>query len=96
MHPGGLYFKGKDSWGIPKGEIDVENGENVKDLLGVALREFEEETGIKLKIIDTFVELGNVKRASRKIVHALAVLGNGLKRFIKSNDFEMEWSAGSG
>ena len=41
-HPGGPYFAGKDAdhWTVLKGEADP--GE---DLLGVARREFEEETG---------------------------------------------------
>lgn len=45
VHPGGPYFKNKDAgaWTIPKGE--PEEGE---DLLNTALREFDEELGIRL------------------------------------------------
>lgn len=96
VHPGGPYFAGKDLWGIPKGEIDSENGEDGGDLLAVALREFGEETGIKLNKNGRFIELGNVKRTSGKVVYAWAFLGNGKEKFLRSNHFEMEWPPNSG
>ncbi len=58
VHPGGPFWKGKDegAWSIPKGE--VEEGE---DFFKCAKREFEEETGIKVKA-EKFIELGSVKQ----------------------------------
>jgi len=45
IHPGGPFFKNKDlgSWSIAKGELE-ENESKFQ----AALREFEEETGIKI------------------------------------------------
>ncbi len=40
--------------------------------------------------------MGFVKRSSGKIVHVWAFCGNGKEKFVKSNNFEMEWPAGSG
>jgi predicted NUDIX family NTP pyrophosphohydrolase len=94
VHPGGPFFAGKDSWGIPKGEVD--DGENKKDLLSVALREFEEETGIKLNKNGKFSDLGFAKRTSGKIVYVWAFHGSGKEKFVKSNSFEMEWPPKSG
>ncbi len=69
VHPGGPFWKNKDSaaWSIPKGEI--KQGEN---LIAAAKREFEEETGIKAN--GNFIPLGTVKRPG-KIVHAWAFEG---------------------
>jgi predicted NUDIX family NTP pyrophosphohydrolase len=45
VHPGGPFFKNKDEtvWSLPKGLAD--DGEVGEQLLEVAKREFEEETG---------------------------------------------------
>ncbi len=96
VNPGGPYFVGKDAWGIPKGEIDTENGEDGSDLLAVAIREFEEETGLKVKKGEKFISLGFLKRREGKIVHVWAFKGTGKEKFIGSNKFKMEWPAGSG
>ncbi len=73
-HPGGPFFAKKDEWhwSIPKGEVDGgDNGE----LLETARREFEEETGIKVKT-EEFISLGFVQQKSGKIVHAWAFEGD--------------------
>ena len=92
VHPGGPFFKKKDEgyWGIPKGLI--EDGE---DHLSAAVREFEEETGIKPE--GEFVPLGTVKQKSGKTVEAWAFRYNlNSLPEIKSNSFEMEWPPKSG
>jgi predicted NUDIX family NTP pyrophosphohydrolase len=62
-HPGGPYFAGKgaDHWTVLKGEVDA--GE---DLLVVARREFEEETGHEPPEGST-IELGEIRAASAEI-----------------------------
>ncbi len=92
-HPGGPYFKNKDEghWTIPKGEPN----EDEKDLLDVAKREFEEETGINPH--GNFIELGTIMQKNGKIVHAWAVEGNLPKDFIHTcNRIEIEWPPKSG
>ena len=92
VHPGGPFFTKKDNgyWGIPKGLI--ENNENILD---AAIREFEEETGIKPG--GEYIPLGEIKQNSGKIVHAWAieVKDDSLSNF-KSNTFELEWPPNSG
>lgn len=92
VHPGGPFFTKKDNgyWGIPKGLI--ENNENILD---AAIREFEEETGIKPD--GEYISLGEIKQNSGKIVHAWAieVKDDSLSNF-NSNTFELEWPPGSG
>ncbi|MCK9575512.1 MAG: NUDIX domain-containing protein [Candidatus Pacearchaeota archaeon] len=87
---GGPYFwnKHKKCYGIPKGH--VEQGEN---LLTCAIREFEEETGIRA--IGPFDEIPYAKYGSGKLVYAWAFRSkfNGV---IKSNMFSMEWPPKSG
>jgi predicted NUDIX family NTP pyrophosphohydrolase len=89
-HPGGPFSRKKDLgfWTIPKGEQGA--GES---LLEVAQREFEEETGIKPQ--PPFLELGSIKQAGGKIVHAWAFAGNH-EGPIRSNTFTMEWPPASG
>lgn len=90
-HPGGPFWRHKDAgaWTIPKGR--VESGE---DLLTAALREFEEETGIKPK--PPFIELPPVRQKSGKRVYAWAFAGECDTREIRSNIVEMEWPPKSG
>jgi predicted NUDIX family NTP pyrophosphohydrolase len=96
VHPGGPFYENKDegTWSIPKGEI--EDGEVKKD---VALREFKEETNLDLEIKqDDFIDLGNTKLKSGKIIHAYGICVKRdfeIKGF-KSNNFEMEWPYKSG
>jgi predicted NUDIX family NTP pyrophosphohydrolase len=91
-HPGGPYFAGKDAdhWTVLKGEVDP--GE---DLLGVARREFAEETGHPIPEGPT-IELGEIRQKSGKRVMAWAVEGDLDTRTAVSNSFEMEWPPRSG
>lgn len=91
VHPGGPYWAKKDggAWSIPKGEIMP--GEQ---LLDAALRETEEETGIKAQ--GSFIALKPVTQKNGKIVHAWAAPGTFDKLLNKSNNFEMEWPPKSG
>ena len=69
-HPGGPFFARKDlgHWTIPKGLV-----EKNEDDLTAAIREFEEETGMKPK--GPYYKLGEVKQNSGKIVRAWAFEG---------------------
>jgi len=91
VHPGGPFNVKKDAgaWSIPKGEFD----EN-EDPLQAAIREFEEETGKKVK--GDFISLGSRKQNSSKIVYAWALESDFDTSIVKSNTFEMEWPPRSG
>src|SRR5436853_2675907 len=71
VHQGGPFWAKKDvgSWSIPKGEHSAS-----EDPLAVAVREFEEETGLRPS--GTFQTLGEITQPSRKIVTAWAVEGD--------------------
>lgn len=81
VHPGGPFWKNKDThaWSIPKGE--VKNGE---DILEAAKREFKEETGIVLQAKkeakkerkQDFVFLGSVTQKNGKIIYIWATQKN--------------------
>ncbi|MEO8961015.1 MAG: NUDIX domain-containing protein [Ginsengibacter sp.] len=62
--------------------------------MDAALRETEEETGIKAR--GEFIALTPVAQKTAKIVYAWAARGNFEKLLHKSNDFEIEWPPGSG
>jgi predicted NUDIX family NTP pyrophosphohydrolase len=89
-HMGGPFWAKKDkgAWTIPKGEFDVEKP------LDAALREFEEETGLRPE--GNFLELAPVKQAGGKTVFAWAVEWDCDATSIRSNKFTMEWPKGSG
>jgi len=91
VHPGGPFWKGKDrnAWSIPKGIC--EEGE---DVLEAAKREFKEETGFEID--GDFIDLGQIRQSSGKIVHAFAIEGDIDPKKIKSNTFKLEWPKGSG
>jgi len=91
VHPGGPFWRGKDTgaWSIPKGEY--EEGE---DPLAAAMREFEEETG--LRPVGDVVPLGQVRQAGGKLVTAWALEGDCDASTCRSNSFSMEWPKGSG
>ena len=62
-HPGGPLWSHKDSWTLPKGEVEPD-----EELIAAAKREFEEEVGIKVppgKLID----LGTIAQSSVKHNH---------------------------
>lgn len=91
VHPGGPYFKDKDSgaWSIPKGEYT--EGE---EALAAAQREFTEETGSVLT--GTFIPLAPVKQKGGKMVQAWAIEGDIDADHIQSNSFQMEYPYKSG
>jgi predicted NUDIX family NTP pyrophosphohydrolase len=91
-HPGGPFWAKKDrgAWSIPKGEHD--EGE---DPLAVAKREFEEELGSPPPD-GTYLELGEIKQPSRKIIAAFATEGSLDPATVRSNLFELEWPPKSG
>lgn len=91
VHPGGPFWVKKDNgaWSIPKGLIE----EN-EDLLDAAKREFKEETGIEAE--GEFIDLGNLKQRSKKIIHAWALEKDLDESKIVSNTFTLEWPRNSG
>ncbi len=91
-HPGGPLFARKDlgCWSIPKGEPP--EGETLMD---AAMREFEEETGMKPQ--GPYIGVGSIRQKGGKMVHAWAFEGDcDDSRPIRSNLFEMEWPPRSG
>lgn len=92
IHPGGPFWKRKDdgAWSLPKGEIEA--GEQAID---VARREFREEVGHEPPA-GPFIELGWIRQAGGKVVHAWAAQGDLDPISIKSVGFEMEWPPNSG
>jgi predicted NUDIX family NTP pyrophosphohydrolase len=91
VKPGGPFWRNKDAgaWMIPKGM--VEPGETCVE---AALREFEEEVGVKIAAVP--FPLGRVRQAGGKAVEAFAVEGDLDCTSITSINFEMEWPPRSG
>ncbi len=91
IHPGGPYWRSKDvgAWMIPKG--GVMPGEAPAD---AALREFEEELGMKLR--GNLIPLCRVRQAGGKWVEAFAIEGDFDPANIVSMHFKMEWPPRSG
>jgi predicted NUDIX family NTP pyrophosphohydrolase len=91
-HPGGPIFAQRDEgyWTIPKGEID--DGE---EPWGVALREFEEETGHRAPD-GPAIELGDITQKGGKIVVAWALEGELDPATAHSNTFPFQWPPKSG
>jgi predicted NUDIX family NTP pyrophosphohydrolase len=91
IHPGGPLWKNNDlgSWSIPKGLFTDQ-----ERIFDAAIREFEEETGTRLK--GDFIELEPVKLKSGKIVHAWAHEQDIDAHSVISNYFELEWPSKSG
>jgi len=90
-HPGGPFYRKKDDgfWTIVKGELD--EGE---EPLAAAIREFKEETSIK--ITGEFLPLTPLKQKSGKLVHVWAIETDFNTENIKSNTFQLEWPPKSG
>jgi predicted NUDIX family NTP pyrophosphohydrolase len=91
VKPGGPFWKKKDigAWMIPKGMI-----ERAETPVEAALREFEEEVGIRLAA-EPFA-LCCVRQAGGKLVDAFAVEGDLDESAINSAYFELEWPPRSG
>jgi predicted NUDIX family NTP pyrophosphohydrolase len=88
-HPGGPIWGHKDSWTIPKGELD-----EAEDHLAAAFREFEEEVGITPPVGE-LIDLGTIKSGS-KTNFIWAVEGMMDVSKFSSNTFTMEWPLRSG
>jgi predicted NUDIX family NTP pyrophosphohydrolase len=91
VHPGGPFWAKRDrgAWSIPKGEYTA--GE---DALVAAVREFEEETGVRPS--GSFLPLGEIVQAGGKNVVAWAVEGDFDPAQLRSNTFMLEWPPRSG
>ncbi len=92
-HLGGPFWAKKDdgAWFLPKGEVNPDEDEKA-----AAIREFREETGLKVDPASTLISLGTVKHKSGKLVHAWAMEGDCDPKAVRSNTFEMEWPPKSG
>ena len=90
VHPGGPFWTKKDVWGIPKGEND-----ETEDPLVAAKREFEEELNHPAPDGD-YLDLGEIKISSGKIIKAWAVEADVDVAKIKSNVIKIEWPPRSG
>jgi predicted NUDIX family NTP pyrophosphohydrolase len=101
-HPGGPFFARRDEghWTIPKGEPD----DPADDLLAVARREFEEETGHDASLESATdgtaatepIPLGTIVQKGGKVVHAWAIEGDLDPATARSNTFVMIWPPRSG
>ena len=95
-HPGGPFFRQRDEghWTIPKGEPDAPDD----DLLVVARREFEEETGHPAPDDGASgpILLGTIVQKGGKVVHGWAIEGDLDPATAVSNTFVMEWPPRSG
>lgn len=91
IRPGGPYWTNRDvgAWMIPKG--GVEPGEAPAE---AALREFEEETGMRLTVVP--FPLARVRQAGGKWVEAFAAEGDFDCSTLNSIAFEVEWPPRSG
>lgn len=91
VHPGGPYWANKDegAWSIAKGTFEENEAP-----LEAACREFTEETGFEVR--GDFMELGQVRQRSNKVVHVWAVESNLDASAAASNTFSMEWPRNSG
>jgi predicted NUDIX family NTP pyrophosphohydrolase len=89
VHPGGPFWAKKDAWTIPKGEYDPP-----EEPLAAARREFQEETGFEPH--GPFIELGETRQPSGKIVTAWAFEGDCDPADLRSNTCMVEWPPRSG
>lgn len=91
VHPGGPFWKNKDSgaWSIPKGEIEPD-----EDPLERAQIEFKEETGQSVK--GKFIELSPIRQKGGKTVYAWAIEGDLETSVLFSNSVQIEWPPRSG
>lgn len=91
-HMGGPFWARKDAgaWSIPKGEPEPD-----EDLRAAAAREFAEEIGSPAPAGE-WLELGEARQSTGKIVTAFAVRAEFDPATAVSNTFELEWPRGSG
>jgi len=91
-HMGGPFWARRDAgaWSIPKGESLP--GE---ELVDVARREFAEEMGSPVPATE-FLELGELRTSSSKLVTIWAAEGDLDAAATRSNTFSLEWPPRSG
>ncbi len=88
--PGGPYYEGmsEGEWGVPKGKIDADD----TNIFNAAIREFHEETGVKLSRNGEFIELNPMRAWNGKILKCWAYHDVDKKiRFRGSNTFTLMW-----
>ncbi len=93
-HMGGPYWAAKDAgaWSIPKGEFD----EGDESALDAAMREFEEELGVRAPDVP-YAELGTFAYSSGKRVTVFVADGGGFEAPTEGfGEFELEWPPRSG
>ena len=94
-HPGGPFWAKKDegAWSVVKGEYDPD----AEDPRLAAAREFAEETGVPAPgVLAEWVDLGEVRQSSGKIVRAYAVEAPAELAYVSSNMIEIDWPPRSG
>jgi predicted NUDIX family NTP pyrophosphohydrolase len=91
-HMGGPFWAKKDeaAWSIPKGEYSAD-----EDALVAAKREFLEEVGVPAPPLD-YVNLGEFRQSSGKVVTAFAVESDFEVAEVYSETFPVEWPPRSG
>lgn len=91
VHPGGPFWRGRDAgaWMIPKGLVEPDEAP-----LAAALREFEEELGVRPE--GEPAALCTVRQAGGKWVEAFALEGDFDCAGLKSNEFTIEYPPRSG
>lgn len=92
VHPGGPFWAKRDAgaWSIPKGEHDLHESP-----WAAALREFEEETGVRPPP-GVPLPLGEVVQPSRKRITAFALEGDLDVGRVASNLCHVQWPPRSG
>jgi predicted NUDIX family NTP pyrophosphohydrolase len=92
VHPGGPYlaFQDEGVWSIAKGLLEEGEAHDA-----AALREFEEEVGVTPPP-GPYIDLGEVKIRSGKVIHIFACAADRSLTFRGSNEFELEWPKHSG
>ena len=95
VHPGGPFFKNKDTgaWTIPKGLVETAST-TLEPLLETARREFEEETGFPVQ--QPLYDLGSIRMKGGKTVYAWAFEADVDPARLRSNKFPLEWPPQSG
>ncbi len=92
VHPGGPYFAHQDAgiWSIAKGLLEEGEEREV-----AAQREFTEEVGV-VPPPGPYLDLGEVKLKSGKIICIFAFPATRDLTFVASNEFELVWPKRSG
>jgi len=88
-HPGGPFWKGKDSYSICKGEYKQEKA------MDAAIREFKEETSFDVDK-DKLFYVGTIKQKSGKLVTMFGIEMDIDPEKMHSNTFKKEWPPRSG